>query len=166
MRSTLLAATAIAASLALPLTTYAAPNTSTMNPTGNTPGATNAAPSDNNTNNNNNGTASTTNPTNNNETANNNNNNATSRRMARSGPAQGNMIRAHLRRAGFSNIRVRPTAFVASATDRHGRPVLMAFRPHSFQAITLMNAGRSRNGAAGQNGAQNQNGGQTQNGAQ
>jgi len=165
MRSTLLAATAIAASLALPLATYAAPNTATMNPTGNAPGATNAAPN-NNTNNNTNGSASTTNPTNNNETANNNNsNNTTPRRMARSGAPRGNVIRAQLRRAGFSNIRVRPTAFVASATDRHGRPVLMAFRPHSFQAITLMN-GRSRSGAAGQNGAQSQNGGQTQNGAQ
>ncbi|HEU0215841.1 MAG TPA: hypothetical protein VFQ90_04215 [Stellaceae bacterium] len=150
MRSTLLAATAIAASLALPLATYAAPNTATMNPTGNATGATSAAPNNNNTN----GAASTTNPTNNNETANNNNNNATPRRMARSGAPQGSMIRAHLRRAGFSNIRIRPTAFVASATDRHGRPVLMAFRPHSFQAITLTNAGRSRSSAAGQNGAQ------------
>jgi hypothetical protein len=147
MRSTLLAATAIAASLALPLATYAAPAASTMNPTGNAAGANNAAPSNDNTG----GTASTTNPTNNNETA---NNNTTTRRMARSGMGQGNMIRAHLRRAGFSNIQVRPTAFVASATDRHGRPVLMAFRPHSFQAITLSNAGRSRSGSTTQNGAQ------------
>lgn len=142
MSSSLFAAAAIAAALALPpLVAQAAPNASTMNPTGNATGAANP----NNTANPN-GTASQNNPTQTNnagaaaQSPNNNqapgatasNNAPRSHRMAR------NVIRSRLERAGFTNIRVRPTAFVARATDRNGHLVLMAFRPHSFHAVTLL----------------------------
>jgi hypothetical protein len=50
----------------------------------------------------------------------------------------GHAIAADLKRSGFTNIRVRPVAFVARATDSKGRMVLMAFRPNSFTAVTQL----------------------------
>lgn len=137
MSSSLFAAAAIAAALALPpLVAQAAPNASTMNPTGNATGAANpnntANPNGTASQNNNAGAAAQS-PNNNQAPGATASNNAPrSHRMAR------NVIRSRLERAGFTNIRVRPTAFVARATDRNGHLVLMAFRPHSFHAVTLL----------------------------
>jgi len=58
-------------------------------------------------------------------------------------------IAADLKKAGFTDVQVKPVAFVARATDKNGHPVLMAFRPHSFEAVTQL----SDSGSAAKNGA-------------
>jgi len=150
MRSSLFAATAIAAALALPpLVVQAAPNAATMNPTGNATGATNpnntANPNgtDNAASQNNNGSTAAPSPNNNQAPG-----AAASNNAPRSNRQARNVIRSSLERAGFTNISVRPMAFVARATDRNGHLVLMAFRPHSFHAVTLLSR-RNPNGTSG-----------------
>ena len=41
----------------------------------------------------------------------------------------GSQMRDNLQKAGFSNIRVAPSSFVISATDKDGNPVIMTVTP-------------------------------------
>jgi sporulation protein YlmC with PRC-barrel domain len=45
-------------------------------------------------------------------------------------------MRDDLQKAGFSNIRMVPSSFVISATDKDGNPVVMTVTPDSFTAVT------------------------------
>lgn len=84
----------------------------------------------------------------------------------RSTHVTGHAIAADLKRSGFTNIRVRPVAFVARATDSKGRMVLMAFRPNSFTAVTqLRSTGPASNSGTNNatNGTDNQNTNQNNN---
>lgn len=78
---------------------------------------------------------------------------------SRSRRVTGQTLAAGLKKAGFTNIQVRPVSFVARATDKNGRLVLMAFRPHSFTAVTQLRA----TNPASNNGTDNQNNGQADN---
>lgn len=71
----------------------------------------------------------------------------------------GKAISADLKKAGFTDIQVKPVAFVAKAKDKDGRLVLMAFRPHSFEAVTQLrtNGSSTDNSANGQTNGQNNN---------
>ena len=135
MRSSLFAAAGITAALAFPLGVQAAPNASTLTPTGNATGATNpdnmANPNDAANQNNNESTAAPT-PSNNQAPG-----AAASNNELNSNEHASNVIRSELERAGFTNINVSPTAFVARATDQNGHVVLMTFQPDSFHAVTL-----------------------------
>jgi hypothetical protein len=73
-------------------------------------------------------------------------------------------ITADLKKAGFTNIQVHPVAFVARAIDKQGHPVLMAFRPHSFEAVTALTAtpsGNTNNNGNNSNNSNNNNGSDT-----
>jgi hypothetical protein len=48
----------------------------------------------------------------------------------------GSQMRDSLQKAGFSNIRMMPSSFVISATDKGGNPVVMTVTPDSFTAVT------------------------------
>jgi hypothetical protein len=65
-------------------------------------------------------------------------------------------IAADLQKAGFTNVDVRAVAFVARATDKNGRPVLMAFRPNSFTAVTQL-SDSGANAKSGTNNPQDNN---------
>jgi len=45
-------------------------------------------------------------------------------------------MRDSLQKAGFSNIRMEPSSFVISATDKDGHPVVMTVTPDSFTEVT------------------------------
>jgi hypothetical protein len=45
-------------------------------------------------------------------------------------------MRDSLQKAGFSNIRMVPSSFVISATDKDGNPVVMTVTPDSFTEVT------------------------------
>ena len=62
-------------------------------------------------------------------------------------------ITADLKKAGFTNIQVQPVAFIARATDKNGHPVLMAFRPHSFEAVTELGGSGTQNGTGSMSGS-------------
>lgn len=84
----------------------------------------------------------------------------------RSTHVTGHAIAADLKKSGFTNIQVRPVAFVARATDSKGRMVLMAFRPNSFTAVTqLRSTGPAPNSGTNNaaNGTNNQNSNQDNN---
>lgn len=87
-------------------------------------------------------------------------------RPTRSTHVTGKAISADLKKAGFTNIQVKPVAFVARAKDKDGRMVLMAFRPHSFEAVTQLKANgpNTDNGNNGQTtGTNGQTNGQSNN---
>lgn len=44
-----------------------------------------------------------------------------------------------LKKAGFTNIRIMPEAFIVHATNSQGEPVLMRIGPDSMEAVTTMN---------------------------
>ena len=48
----------------------------------------------------------------------------------------GSQMRDSLQKAGFSNIRMVPSSFVISATDKDGNPVIMTVTPDSFTEVT------------------------------
>ena len=48
----------------------------------------------------------------------------------------GSQMRDNLQKAGFSKIRMVPSSFVISATDKDGNPVVMTVTPDSFTAVT------------------------------
>ncbi len=47
-------------------------------------------------------------------------------------PSLGSQMRDSLQKAGFSNIRMEPSSFVISATDKGGHPVVMTVTPDSI----------------------------------
>jgi len=63
-------------------------------------------------------------------------------------------IATDLKKAGFTDVQVRPVAFVARAKDKNGHLVLMAFRPHSFEAVTQL---KTTDSAAGNSADTQQN---------
>jgi len=67
-------------------------------------------------------------------------------------------IATDLKKAGFTDVQVRPVAFVARAKDKNGHLVLMAFRPHSFEAVTQLKTTDSAAGADTQQNSQNNTG--------
>ncbi len=121
MRSALFSASAIAVALALPIAAQAAPNPSSAADAPSTTSPATTAPS------------ATTTP----------DSSPSPSKMSTHGRLDRNVIRADLKKAGFTNIRVMPVAFVARATDKQGHPVLMAFRPHSFEAVTELKSASS-----------------------
>lgn len=46
-----------------------------------------------------------------------------------------------LQKAGFTNIRIQPEAFVVHATNSQGEPVLMQITPDSVEAVTAIKQG-------------------------
>lgn len=139
MRSSLFAAVGIAAAVALPLGAQAEPNAPTINPTGNATGTTNPD--------------NMANPNSTNNAANQSNTGGTaSNNEPNSNEHASNVIRSELERAGFTNINVSPTAFVARATDRNGHLVLMTFQPDSFHAVTMPSNPNGTSGDSNSNG--------------
>ena len=51
-------------------------------------------------------------------------------------PSLGSQMRDSLQKAGFSNIRMEPSSFVISATDKGGHPVVMTVTPDLFTEVT------------------------------
>jgi hypothetical protein len=47
----------------------------------------------------------------------------------------GSQMRDSLQKAGFSNVRMAPSSFVISATDKDGNPVVMSVTPNSFTEV-------------------------------
>lgn len=80
-------------------------------------------------------------------------------------------IQSDLEKLGYQNVRVRPTSFLAQATDSQNRPVLVLIDPESITVITDVGSaipsgsgGGQGNQGGGQGGSRsNQGGGSTNN---
>ncbi len=62
-------------------------------------------------------------------------------------PASGSLraqMRDSLQKAGFTNIRVAPSSFVVSATDKDGNPVVMSVTPDSFTEVSELSGKNSK----------------------
>ena len=62
-------------------------------------------------------------------------------------PASGSLraqMHDSLQKAGFTNIRVAPSSFVVSATDKDGNPVVMSVTPDSFTEVSELSGKNSK----------------------
>jgi hypothetical protein len=61
----------------------------------------------------------------------------------------GSQMRDSLQKAGFTNIKMAPSSFVVSATDKDGNPVVMTVTPDSFTTVTEEGGKGPKSGGAG-----------------